>query len=165
MIQCICFVCNCNWIFFHCWQEKFCNKACVERFLKAKNDTVKKAAKQLRNCLSWRDSIGTGLCLLLLVFTVSSQNLAFLYFQILALLIKVLKNLVTIKVDHPKRTKDFDFFFTVYLCLISDHLIADEFSAELADGLAYVAGHDGESRPVMVVNLIFFPLFFSRFCF
>ncbi|CAA2988592.1 Hypothetical predicted protein [Olea europaea subsp. europaea] len=63
-------------------QEKFCNKACVERFLKAKNDTVKKAAKQLRNCLSWRDSIGT------------------------------------------------------------DHLIADEFSAELADGLAYVAGHD-----------------------
>lgn len=111
MIQCICFVCNCNWIFFHCWQEKFCNKACVERFLKAKNDTVKKAAKQLRNCLSWRDSIGTGLCLLLLVFTVSSQNLAFLYFQILALLIKVLKNLVTIKVDHPIRTKDFDFFF------------------------------------------------------
>ncbi|TKY51152.1 hypothetical protein E2542_SST22662 [Spatholobus suberectus] len=32
----------------------------------------------------------------------------------------------------------------------ADHLIADDFSAELADGLAYVAGHDDESRPVMV---------------
>ncbi|CAI9778907.1 unnamed protein product [Fraxinus pennsylvanica] len=74
-------------------QEKFCNKACVERFLKAKNDTVKKATKQLRNCLAWRDSIGT------------------------------------------------------------DHLIADEFSAELAEGLAYVAGHDDESRPVMIFRI------------
>ncbi|KAL2487020.1 Sec14p-like phosphatidylinositol transfer family protein [Abeliophyllum distichum] len=74
-------------------QEKFCNKACVERFLKAKNDSVKKGAKQLRNCLAWRDSIGT------------------------------------------------------------DHLIADEFSAELAEGLAYVAGHDEESRPVMIFRV------------
>ncbi|KAK6929968.1 CRAL-TRIO lipid binding domain [Dillenia turbinata] len=40
-------------------QEKFCNYACVERFLKAKGESVKKAAKQLRACLSWRDSIGT----------------------------------------------------------------------------------------------------------
>lgn len=29
--------------------------------------------------------------------------------------------------------------------------MADEFSGELADGLAYVAGHDDESRPVMVI--------------
>jgi hypothetical protein len=29
-------------------------------------------------------------------------------------------------------------------------LIADDFSAELAEGLAYVAGHDDESRPVLV---------------
>lgn len=44
-------------------QEKFCNNACVERFLKAKGDNVKKAAKQLRASLSWRDSIGTGMFL------------------------------------------------------------------------------------------------------
>jgi hypothetical protein len=42
------------------WQEKFCNNACVERFLRAKGDNVKKAAKHLRACLSWRESIGTG---------------------------------------------------------------------------------------------------------
>ncbi|XP_054806457.1 uncharacterized protein LOC129309103 [Prosopis cineraria] len=74
-------------------QEKFCNYACVERFLKAKGDNVKKAAKQLRACLSWRESIGT------------------------------------------------------------EHLIADEFSAELSDGLAYVAGHDDESRPVVIFRM------------
>ncbi|KAF7837286.1 SEC14 cytosolic factor-like [Senna tora] len=74
-------------------QEKFCNYACVERFLKGKGDHVKKAAKQLRACLSWRESIGT------------------------------------------------------------EHLIADEFSAELSDGLAYVAGHDDESRPVMIFRM------------
>ncbi|CAA2934312.1 Hypothetical predicted protein [Olea europaea subsp. europaea] len=74
-------------------QEKFCNNACVERFLKARGENVKKAAKQLKICLAWRDSIGT------------------------------------------------------------DHLIADEFSAELAEGVAYVAGHDDESRPVMIFRM------------
>lgn len=74
-------------------QEKFCNTACVERFLKAKGDNVKKAVKSLRACLSWRDTIGI------------------------------------------------------------DHLIADEFSAELADGVAYVAGHDEESRPVLIFRI------------
>ncbi|GAB4843407.1 hypothetical protein Ancab_013369 [Ancistrocladus abbreviatus] len=74
-------------------QEKFCDTACVERFLKAKGDSVKKAAKQLRSCLSWRDTVGT------------------------------------------------------------ENLIADEFSAELADGVAYVAGQDEESRPVMVFRI------------
>ncbi|KAL8162702.1 hypothetical protein V2J09_014191 [Rumex salicifolius] len=74
-------------------QEKFCNTACVERFLKTKGDSSKKAAKQLRSCLSWRDSIGT------------------------------------------------------------ENLIADEFSGELADGLAYVAGHDDDSRPVLVFRI------------
>ncbi|XP_022748958.1 uncharacterized protein LOC111298506 [Durio zibethinus] len=74
-------------------QEKFCNNACVERFLRAKGDNVKKAAKHLRACLSWRESIGT------------------------------------------------------------ENLIADEFSAELADGVAYVAGHDEESRPVMILRI------------
>ncbi|XP_022934410.1 phosphatidylinositol transfer protein 3-like [Cucurbita moschata] len=74
-------------------QDKFCNTACVDRFLKAKGDNVKKAAKSLRACLSWRDSIGI------------------------------------------------------------DHLIADEFSAELADGVAYVAGHDEESRPVLIFRI------------
>ncbi|XP_059461885.1 uncharacterized protein LOC132190870 [Corylus avellana] len=74
-------------------QEKFCNRACVERFLRSKGDSVKKAAKNLRACLSWRESIGT------------------------------------------------------------EHLIADEFSAELAEGVAYVAGHDEESRPVLIFRI------------
>ncbi|KMZ71230.1 Sec14p-like phosphatidylinositol transfer family protein [Zostera marina] len=39
-------------------QEKFCNDACVERFLRWKGDNVKKTARQIRTCLSWRDSIG-----------------------------------------------------------------------------------------------------------
>lgn len=46
-------------------QEKFCNNACVERFLKAKGDNVKKAAKCLRSCLSWRESIGSGTFIIL----------------------------------------------------------------------------------------------------
>ncbi|GER44681.1 Sec14p-like phosphatidylinositol transfer family protein [Striga asiatica] len=36
---------------------------------------------------------------------------------------------------------------------MSNTLIADEFSAELAEGLAYVAGHDDESRPVMIFRI------------
>ncbi|KAL5980860.1 hypothetical protein ACLOJK_028780 [Asimina triloba] len=75
--------------------EKFCNDVCVGRFLRAKGDSVKKAAKHLRSCLSWRDSIGTG----------------------------------------------------------TEHLIADEFSAELVDGVAYVAGNDQEARPVVVFRI------------
>ncbi|KFK39532.1 hypothetical protein AALP_AA3G256500 [Arabis alpina] len=71
-------------------QEKFCNRECVERFLKGKGDSVKKAAKQLSSCLSWR------------------QN--------------------------------FDI----------ERLGAEEFSTELADGVAYIAGHDGDSRPVII---------------
>ncbi|KAK1282023.1 hypothetical protein QJS10_CPB22g01278 [Acorus calamus] len=74
-------------------QEKYCNDACVERFLKAKGDNVKKAAKQLRACLSWRDAIG------------------------------------------------------------AEHLMADEFSAELSEGVAYLAGHDDEVRPVLVFRI------------
>ncbi|CAD5179360.1 unnamed protein product [Musa acuminata subsp. malaccensis] len=74
-------------------QEKFCSYACVERFLRAEGDSVKKVAKRLRAVLSWRESIGT------------------------------------------------------------DHLIADEFYGELADGMAYVAGHDDEARPVMVFRI------------
>lgn len=74
-------------------QEKFCNTACVERFLKAKGDNVKKATKQLRACLCWRESIGT------------------------------------------------------------EHLIADEFSAEISQGVAYVASQDDESRPIMIFRV------------
>jgi hypothetical protein len=32
----------------------------------------------------------------------------------------------------------------------ADHMMADEFSAELADGVAFVAGHDDDGRPVVV---------------
>ncbi|KAL7601283.1 uncharacterized protein LOC111890794 [Lactuca sativa] len=74
-------------------QEKFCNEACIGRFLKAKGDNVKKAAKQLRACLSWRENLSI------------------------------------------------------------DHLIADEFSGEIADGMAYVAGHDDQSRPVVIFRI------------
>ncbi|KAJ9538285.1 hypothetical protein OSB04_031018 [Centaurea solstitialis] len=74
-------------------QEKFCNEACVTRFLKAKGESVKKAAKQLRASLSWRENLGV------------------------------------------------------------DHLIADEFSGEIADGMAYVAGHDDQSRPVVIFRI------------
>ena len=42
-----------------------------------------------------------------------------------------------------------------------DNLIADEFSAELVEGVAFVAGHDEESRPVLV-NLIFSQSFSSK---
>jgi hypothetical protein len=34
--------------------------------------------------------------------------------------------------------------------VIIDSLIADEFSGELGEGLAYVAGHDDDARPVVV---------------
>ncbi|CAN8295485.1 unnamed protein product [Cochlearia groenlandica] len=74
-------------------QEKFCNRAYVSRFLRTKGDNVKKAAKQLRSCLSWRSSIGI------------------------------------------------------------ESLIADEFMAELAEGLAYVAGLDDDCRPVLVFRI------------
>ncbi|EPS73210.1 hypothetical protein M569_01546, partial [Genlisea aurea] len=74
-------------------QEKFCNGSCIKRFLRSKGENVKKASKQLRSCLAWRDTIGI------------------------------------------------------------DTLMADEFSAELVDGVAYVAGHDGESRPVLVLRI------------
>ncbi|KAJ0757699.1 putative CRAL-TRIO lipid binding domain, CRAL/TRIO domain superfamily [Helianthus annuus] len=74
-------------------QEKFCNEACVRRFLKSKGENVKKAAKQLRGCLSWRDNLGV------------------------------------------------------------DEFIADEFSGEIAEGMAYVAGHDDQSRPVVIFRI------------
>lgn len=48
----------------------------------------------------------------------------------------------------------------------TEHLIADEFSAELAEGVAYVSGHDEESRPVVVIpltNFLFFLFFFISF--
>lgn len=51
----------------------------------------------------------------------------------------------------------FDFLFQLFfllggVCLDfgTENLIADEFSAELVEGVAYVAGHDEESRPVTV---------------
>lgn len=44
----------------------------------------------------------------------------------------------------------------------AEQLMADEFSAELAEGLAYVAGHDEESRPVVVILSLISLLFSSR---
>ncbi|KAG8074073.1 hypothetical protein GUJ93_ZPchr0006g42593 [Zizania palustris] len=74
-------------------QALYCNDACVERFLRSRGESVKKAAKHLRAVLSWRETIG------------------------------------------------------------ADHIIADEFNAELSDGVAYVAGHDDEARPVLVFRI------------
>lgn len=56
--RCCFFVTSVDCFFF--LQEKFCNDACVERFLRWKGDNVKKTARQIRTCLSWRDSIGAG---------------------------------------------------------------------------------------------------------
>uniref|UniRef100_A0A0D9VRB0 CRAL-TRIO domain-containing protein n=1 Tax=Leersia perrieri TaxID=77586 RepID=A0A0D9VRB0_9ORYZ len=74
-------------------QAMYCNDACVERFLRARGESVKKAAKHLRAVLSWRETIG------------------------------------------------------------ADHIMADDFSPELADGVAYVAGHDDDGRPVVVFRI------------
>lgn len=86
--------------------------------------------------------------------------------MIFIVMIKVtLRDSISLKNDIRKKPKSFFFFFfwgplDLRLCdfLVSlfwifslvDHLIADEFSSELADGVAYVAGHDEESRPVLV---------------
>lgn len=40
------------------------------------------------------------------------------------------------------------------LCEIAETLIADEFSAEISDGVAYVSGHDDDSRPVLVYSIL-----------
>ncbi|NP_001313467.1 uncharacterized protein LOC100279446 [Zea mays] len=74
-------------------QAQYCNDACLERFLRSRGDSVKKAAKHLRTVLSWRESVG------------------------------------------------------------ADHIMADEFSAELADGVAFVSGHDDDGRPVVVFRI------------
>lgn len=44
----------------------------------------------------------------------------------------------------------------------AENLIADEFSAELAEGVAYVAGHDDDSRPVLVIFSISGIIFFWK---
>ncbi|CAN6307501.1 unnamed protein product [Urochloa humidicola] len=74
-------------------QAQYCNDACVERFLRSRGESVKKAAKHLRTVLSWRETVG------------------------------------------------------------ADHIMADEFSAELADGVAFVAGHDDDGHPVVVFRI------------
>ncbi|KAG0577299.1 hypothetical protein M758_5G140200 [Ceratodon purpureus] len=73
-------------------QTEFCNDACVMRYLKARGNNVRRAAKMLRATLEWREKINIG------------------------------------------------------------YLIADEFPAELATGAAYVAGHDVEGRPILVIK-------------
>lgn len=62
-----------------------------------------------------------------------------------------------------KSQSPFLLFFFPYLKKKTEHLIADEFSAELADGVAYVAGHDQEARPVMVIANFSFPSVFHVF--
>ncbi|KAH9304067.1 hypothetical protein KI387_008471, partial [Taxus chinensis] len=70
--------------------DRMPQKRCsLKEFLKACGNSVKKAANQLRACLTWRDSIPI------------------------------------------------------------EHLIADEFFAELAEGIAFVVGRDEEARPVI----------------
>lgn len=53
---------------------------------------------------------------------------------------------------------NFNYLFAFLFFLDIDNLIADEFSAELVEGVAFVAGHDEESRPVLVK-----PHFLSKF--
>ncbi|XP_024398179.1 uncharacterized protein [Physcomitrium patens] len=73
-------------------QADFCDDACVLRYLRARGNNVRRAARMLRATLNWREKINIG------------------------------------------------------------YLIADEFPAELAAGAAYVAGHDDEGRPVLVIK-------------
>lgn len=73
-------------------QAEFCDDACVTRYLRARGNNVRRAAKMLRATLNWRDKLNMG------------------------------------------------------------YLIADEFPAELSTGAAYVAGLDGEGRPVLVIK-------------
>ncbi|XP_024379333.1 uncharacterized protein [Physcomitrium patens] len=73
-------------------QAEFCDDACVTRYLKARGNNVRRAARMLRATLNWREKINIG------------------------------------------------------------YLIADEFPAEIAAGAAYVAGHDEEGRPILVVK-------------
>ncbi|RLN41218.1 uncharacterized protein C2845_PM01G07700 [Panicum miliaceum] len=88
-------------------QAQYCNDACVERFLRSRGESVKKAAKHLRTVLSWRENVGAA----------RAAN------------------------NGPAS-----------LCG-ADHIMADEFSAELADGVAFVAGHDDDGRPVVVFRI------------
>jgi hypothetical protein len=41
-------------------QAQYCDDACVERFLRWRGESVKKAAKHLRTVLSWRETVGAG---------------------------------------------------------------------------------------------------------
>ncbi|XLR38735.1 hypothetical protein S83_023395, partial [Arachis hypogaea] len=65
---------------YYVQKEKFCNYGCVKRFLKAKDDNVKKAAKQLRACLSWRDTIATGIGRILVSRNLVPFLVPFLFF-------------------------------------------------------------------------------------
>jgi hypothetical protein len=56
-------------------QAQYCNDACLERFLRSRGDSVKKAAKHLRTVLSWRESVGAGR-LAQLPFVSHSRSLA-----------------------------------------------------------------------------------------
>lgn len=47
----------------------------------------------------------------------------------------------------------FIFIFNSIWYGFAESLIADEFSSELADGVAYVSGYDDDSRPVLVIFL------------
>ncbi|KAF8394404.1 hypothetical protein HHK36_020612 [Tetracentron sinense] len=123
-------------------QEKFCNNACVERFLKARGDSVKKAAKHLRACLSWRDSISTG--------TISRSSFHPLFHRRISL--SVPSNEMHSISNKSTTLKSLFFSFLVALRK-TERLIADEFSTELSEGFAYVAGHDHESRPVMIFRI------------
>lgn len=73
-------------------QAEFCDDACAVRYLKARENNVRRAARMLRATLDWREKINIG------------------------------------------------------------YLIADDFPAELATGAAYVAGHDIEGRPILVIK-------------
>lgn len=47
------------------------------------------------------------------------------------------------------------------MCENAENLIADEFSAEITDGVAYVSGYDDDSRPVLV-DILLITFFFIK---
>ena len=56
-----------KWFFF--MQVEFCDDACVTRYLRARGNNVRKAAKMLRATLNWREKINMGTRLARIIFT------------------------------------------------------------------------------------------------
>ncbi len=115
-------------------QAEFCDEDCVERYLKARGNNVRRAARLLKATLNWREKINIG----------KEQCLE------PALVLDVWRTFVEFSSCADRHIDDKN-----WALLFAGYLIADEFPAELATGTAYVAGLDDDGRPVLVGPLLF----------